>query len=56
MILIADGGSTKSNWCQLDDAGNRIYFNTEGYNPDFVSTEDVLVSLDKILPVTLPRE
>ncbi|OUJ72620.1 N-acetylglucosamine kinase [Hymenobacter crusticola] len=56
MILIADGGSTKSNWCQLDDAGNRVYFNTEGYNPDFVSTEDVAVSLDKNLPDTLPRD
>lgn len=33
MILIADGGSTKSSWCQLDEAGNRVYFNTEGYNP-----------------------
>jgi len=56
MILIADGGSTKSNWCQLDDAGNRIYFNTEGYNPDFVTTEGVATSLDQNLPATLPRD
>ncbi|MBC6989096.1 MULTISPECIES: N-acetylglucosamine kinase [Hymenobacter] len=56
MILIADGGSTKSNWCQLDDAGNRVYFNTEGYNPDFISTEGIAASLDKNLPDTLPRE
>jgi N-acetylglucosamine kinase-like BadF-type ATPase len=56
MILIADGGSTKSNWCQLDDARNRVYFNTEGYNPDFISTEGIAASLHKNLPDTLPRE
>ncbi|GAB3225585.1 ATPase [Hymenobacter seoulensis] len=55
MILIADGGSTKSSWCQLSEAGNRVYFNTEGYNPDFVSTADVVTSLEKNLPDTLPR-
>ncbi|TGD82364.1 N-acetylglucosamine kinase [Hymenobacter wooponensis] len=56
MILIADGGSTKSSWCQLDEAGNRVYFNTEGYNPDFITTAAVIASLDKNLPETLPRQ
>ena len=56
MILIADGGSTKSSWCQLDDAHNRVYFNTEGYNPDFMTTPAVAASLDKSLPDTLPRQ
>jgi N-acetylglucosamine kinase-like BadF-type ATPase len=56
MILIADGGSTKTNWCQLDDAHNRVYFNTEGYNPDFVNTAAIVASLGKSLPDTLPRE
>ena len=56
MILIADGGSTKTNWCQLSDAGQRVYFNTEGYNPDFVDTPTIVASLDKNLPDTLPRE
>lgn len=56
MILIADGGSTKSNWCQLDDARNRVYFNTEGYNPDFMGTEAIAASLGLSLPDTLPRE
>ncbi|SHK79167.1 N-acetylglucosamine kinase [Hymenobacter psychrotolerans] len=55
MILIADGGSTKSSWCQLDEAGNRVYFNTEGYNPDFMKTDAVAASLDKNLPTALPR-
>lgn len=56
MILIADGGSTKSNWCQLDETHNRVYFNTEGYNPDFMTTRTIAVSLDQSLPDTLPRE
>jgi glucosamine kinase len=55
MILIADGGSTKTSWCQLSDAGQRVYFNTEGYNPDFVNTQDIIKSLTKSLPDTLPR-
>ena len=56
MILIADGGSTKCSWCQLDDAHNRIYFNTEGYNPDFMDTAAIVASLNQNLPETLPRE
>jgi N-acetylglucosamine kinase-like BadF-type ATPase len=56
MILIADGGSTKSSWCQLDKHGNRVHFNTEGYNPDFMKTEAIVASLNKNLPETLPRE
>jgi glucosamine kinase len=55
MILIADGGSTKTSWCQLSDAGQRVYFNTEGYNPDFVDTQDIIASLEKNLPDTLPQ-
>ena len=56
MILIADGGSTKCNWCLLDDAHSRVYFNTEGYNPDFTSTAAIAASLGQHLPDTLPRE
>ena len=56
MILIADGGSTKTSWCQLSETGQRVYFNTEGYNPDFVNTQDIINSLTKSLPDTLPRE
>ncbi len=55
MILIADGGSTKCSWCLLDDAKTRVYFNTEGYNPDFMDTAAVVASLDQNMPDTLPR-
>lgn len=50
MIIIADGGSTKTNWCLIDDAGKKIYFNTEGYNPYFVSSDYMISSLKKGLP------
>ena len=56
MVLIADGGSTKCSWCALDPAtGQRVYFNTEGYNPDFIRTEGIVASLAASLPETLAR-
>ncbi|MGI4833555.1 MAG: hypothetical protein ACRYFK_08860 [Janthinobacterium lividum] len=56
MILIADGGSTKTNWCELSDEGQRVYFNTQGYNPDFVDTAFIIASLEKDLPDNLSRD
>lgn len=56
MIIIADGGSTKTNWCLLDDSDKKIYFNTEGYNPYFVDSEYIVNSLKKGLPSDLPIE
>ena len=56
MLLIADGGSTKTSWCQLSEAGQRGYFHTEGYNPDFMGTAAIAASLAGSLPDALPRE
>lgn len=56
MIIIADGGSTKTNWCLLDDNQKKIYFNTEGYNPYFVDSDYIVSSLKKGLPQDLPIE
>ncbi len=53
MIIIADGGSTKTNWCLLNDEQKRIYFNTEGYNPYFSDTEYIINSLNNNLPSDL---
>ncbi len=50
MIIIADGGSTKTNWCLINEEGKKIYFNTEGYNPYFVNTEYIINSLKNGLP------
>ncbi len=54
MIVIADGGSTKTNWCLLDDSKKKIYFNTEGYNPYFVDSAYIVASLKKGLPNDIP--
>jgi len=56
MIIIADGGSTKTNWCLLDDSNKKIYFNTEGYNPYFVDSDYIVASLKKGLPNDVPYE
>lgn len=54
MIIIADGGSTKTNWCLVNNEGKKIYFNTEGYNPYFASKEYIINSLQQNLPTDLP--
>ena len=56
MLLIADGGSTKSGWCLVGSDGNRTFFNTEGYNPEFISTAGIVASLRRNLPDTLPPD
>jgi N-acetylglucosamine kinase-like BadF-type ATPase len=56
MILIADGGSTKTNWCLVTDDQKKVYFNTEGYNPYFVSGEYIIQSLNDSLPVDLEKD
>lgn len=55
MILIADGGSTKTNWCLVDNEDRKIYFNTEGYNPYFVSQDYIIRSLHTHLPADLDK-
>jgi glucosamine kinase len=56
MIVIADGGSTKTNWCLLNEEGQKIYFNTEGYNPYFSGTEYIIDSLAKNMPQDIVYE
>lgn len=50
MILIADGGSTRTGWCLADDGGVRERFETEGYHPFFVDNDYIGVSLQKNIP------
>jgi len=53
MILIADSGSTKTSWCLLDNAAEPFHFNTEGYNPYFVTTAYIVQSLAENLPANI---
>lgn len=50
MILIADSGTSKTNWCLLKNRNEKQYFDTEGYNPYFVDTDYITKSLQKNLP------
>ncbi|MDD4226298.1 MAG: ATPase [Mariniphaga sp.] len=42
MILIADSGSTKTNWGIIHHEGKPFRFTTEGVNPFFRTTSDIL--------------
>jgi glucosamine kinase len=55
MILIADGGSTKSNWGLVNYPNAPVFFNTEGYNPYFVDTAAIIASMNEQLPDNLDR-
>ena len=42
MILIADSGSTKTDWaCVPEDGSRRITFTSQGYNPNYISQDEM---------------
>lgn len=50
MILIADSGSTKTDWVLLDEK-NQLRYKTIGYNPYFINSENIYHSLsEKLTP------
>lgn len=49
-VLIADSGSTKTNWCLVDGELAPRHFNTEGYNPFFVDSAYITNSLRSNFP------
>jgi N-acetylglucosamine kinase-like BadF-type ATPase len=53
MILVADSGSTNTNWCLLNASTNIRYFDTEGYNPFFVTVPYIVHSLRATVPAYL---
>jgi N-acetylglucosamine kinase-like BadF-type ATPase len=53
MILIADSGSTKTSWCVTDGNDFIAYYATDGLNPFFRSTADIVDELrNNLLPKT----
>jgi glucosamine kinase len=48
MILIADSGSTKTDWVLLDEK-NSFRYKTIGYNPYFIDTEKIYESVSEKL-------
>src|SRR5450432_278797 len=55
MILVADSGSTNTNWCLINPNQEICYFDTEGYNPYFVSTGYIAQSLATNFPQNINR-
>lgn len=56
MILIADGGSTKTHWTLIGSTEETIDFHSEGYNPYYVDEPYIVESLKKSLPETFRTE
>jgi N-acetylglucosamine kinase-like BadF-type ATPase len=51
MKIIADSGSTKTDWVLVDDLGHSSRFHTIGYNPYFIDSENIYYSLsENLLP------
>ena len=49
MILIADGGASKTDWAFVHSDGNRRFFSTSGYNPYYQDSRDWQDEIKKIL-------
>lgn len=47
MILVADSGATKTDWCLLDQTKGMTFFQTQGLNPSYVS--DFQIFYDEFL-------
>jgi N-acetylglucosamine kinase-like BadF-type ATPase len=45
MKLIADSGSTKTDWCLIKNDGSKDFFITEGYNPFYVDVNYICNSI-----------
>lgn len=56
MILIADGGSTKTHWSLISKDLSTKDFYSEGYNPYFVDEEYIEASLKGVLPDDLETD
>ncbi len=50
--LVAESGSTKTDWCLLKKGSKPVYFKTAGINPFIESSEDIAAMLQKELPWT----
>jgi len=50
MIIIADAGSTKTDWSLIDDTNRVVSFQTQGFNPYFNNTETIISGLKKDFP------
>lgn len=54
MILLADSGSTKVDWCYIDVNGKRIDFQSKGMNPYNITRENLLAEIEANVLSDLP--
>lgn len=51
MILIADAGGTKTDWCCVcRDGSNQVRFKTPGFNPNYLSGDEIRKDIIEGLP------
>ena len=55
MILIADSGSTKTDWCLISDENRTEKIRTSGINPFFQSETEITATLKKELVPQLSK-
>jgi glucosamine kinase len=55
IIIIADSGSTKTDWAWLENGQEAGSFSTEGYNPYFADTPFIVASVAPHIPATCSR-
>ena len=56
MILIADSGSTKTDWCLIDKNKVVLRVQTKGMNPYFQSEEEIIEEITSTLSPQLPNK
>ena len=48
--LIAESGSTKTDWCLLKKGSKPVYFKTQGINPYIQSSKEIAAMLQEEIP------
>ena len=57
MILIADSGASKTDWsCIRKQTFERMSFISQGYNPNYISSADMVEDIRNSLPESFPAE
>ena len=52
--LIADSGSTKTEWCLINDKSNKTFY-TQGLSPYFLSAEQIEYIINEELKIKLKK-
>ncbi len=54
MLIISDGGATKADWVIVKDNGEQLSITTTGFNPNYVSGEEISDIIQQELVARLP--